>query len=40
MVINGYSHNYMQSKPINWTLSQNQAQIFYKEGVMHLVRGG
>jgi len=40
VVINGHSHNYMRSKPINWTRSQIQAQDSYKEGIMYLVSGG
>jgi len=40
MVVNGHSHNYMRTKPINWTASSRSYQSSYKKGTMYIISGG
>ncbi len=39
-VFNGHSHNYMRTKPINWTESNTTPQSSYLNGTMYVVTGG
>ncbi|MFX0097924.1 MAG: purple acid phosphatase family protein [Candidatus Hodarchaeota archaeon] len=38
-VFNGHSHNYMRTKPINWTKSSTTPQSSYLNGTMYVVTG-
>jgi len=40
LVVNGHSHNYMRTKPINWTASPYSYQPSYSNGTMYIVSGG
>lgn len=40
IVFNGHSHNYMRTKPINWTASNTTPQSSYLNGTMYIVTGG
>jgi hypothetical protein len=39
IVFNGHSHNYMRSRPVNWTASTTEPQPSYLEGTMYVVAG-
>jgi len=39
IVFNGHSHNYMRSRPVNWTASTTEPQPSYLEGSMYVVAG-
>jgi outer membrane murein-binding lipoprotein Lpp len=39
IVFNGHSHNYMRSRPVNWTASTTEPQPSYLEGAMYVVAG-
>lgn len=39
IVFNGHSHNYMRTKPINWTESNTTPQSSYLNGTMYVVTG-
>ena len=40
MVFSGHNHNYMRSKPINYTASTTTPQPMYNNGTMYVVTGG
>lgn len=40
LVIQGHSHNYVRSNPVNWTISRTEPQSDYNQGTLYLVSGG
>jgi len=40
IVLSGHNHNYMRSKPINYTASTTTPQPMYNNGTMYVVSGG